>query len=77
MAIKTISIGNMEDWHQYDDTELYSDSSVVQGIRADTMQVATAPTAADDVMRLDDVILSFNPFWQSPVVDKDLTAPPI
>ena len=125
MPIKTVSIGNMEDWHQYDDTELYADASAVQGIKADTVQVTTAPVAADDVVRLDDlgsifapqnakyVVLAvdasltdervltagtgitivdsgaggavtistgsgaFNEFWQSPVVDKDLTAPPI
>jgi len=125
MAIKTISIGNLEDVYQYDDTETYSDASAVQGIKAATIQVTTAPAEADDVLRLDDlgslfaphdaqyVVLvanssltvervltagsgititdagagstvtvatssgAFNEFWQSPVVDKDLTAPPI
>ena len=77
MAIKTVSIGNMEDWHQYDDTETYDDASAVQGIKAETIQVTSAPTESEDVMRLGDIELGFNEFWQSPVVDKDLTNPPI
>ena len=81
MAVKTISIGNMEDWHQYDDAETYSDSSVVQGIKAATIQVTDAPVTGSDVVRLDDMggggSTSFGEYWQSPAVDKDLTTPPI
>lgn len=124
MAVRTVSIGNLEDWAQYDDTETYSDASAVQGIKAATIQVTTVPASSDDVVRLNDlgslfaphnaqyVVLAtnanltleriltagtgitivdsgagaavtisstgaFNEFWQSPVVDKDLTAPPI
>lgn len=128
MAVRTINIGNMENWAQYDDTETYSDASLVQGIKAATIQVTTAPADDDDVVRLAEVgggggiapdnalyliigpntadlvnervitagvgiqlvdggansTLTIsttgaaqNEYWQSPVVDKDLTAPPI
>lgn len=77
MAVKTVSIGNMEDWHQYDDTETYDDASVVQGIKAATVQVTTAPADAADVIRLDDIdSVVASEYWQSPVIDKDLTIPP-
>jgi len=81
MAIKTISIGNQEDIYQYDDTETYSDSSTVQGIKAATIQVTGAPSDTNDVLRLGDMggggSASFGEYWQSPVIDKDLTTPPI
>ena len=76
MAIKTVSIGNMENWHQYDDTEIYDDASAVQGIKASTIQVTSVPVESEDVMRLVDKELTFNEFGQSPVVDRDLTNPP-
>lgn len=53
MAIQTISIGNMEDFHQFDDTSTYSDATVISGIR-----ISRAPTNNNDVIRKTDLLSS-------------------
>lgn len=55
MAERSVSIGSQEDLFLYDDTDTYSDGVSHVGMRARQLFIEIAPSANENVLRLQDV----------------------